>query len=65
MFSTSDLRAQTDTKFQDPNLLLARDADGASPLLLAAKLGNSSLVNVILSKVPQAIKTTDKVKTIK
>ena len=49
------------TKFQDQNLLLSRNADGASPLLLAAKLGNSSIVNIILSKVPQAIKTTDKV----
>ena len=49
------------SKLQDQNLLLSRDADGASPLLLAAKLGNSSIVNIILSKVPQAIKTTDKV----
>ena len=48
-------------KCQDQNLLLSRDAEGASPLLVAAKLGNSSIVNVILSKVPQAIKTTDKV----
>ena len=49
------------SKLQDQNLLLSRDADGASPLLLAAKMGNSSIVNIILSKVPQAIKTTDKV----
>ena len=46
--------------FQDTRLLLSRDSDGVSPILKAAKLGHLNIVNLILTKLPQAVKSADK-----
>ena len=44
---------------QDSRLLLSRDSAGVSPILRAARLGQLNIVNLILTKLPQAVKTTD------
>ena len=46
---------------QDTRLLLSRDYAGVSPILKAAKLGHLNIVNLILTKLPQAAKSTDSV----
>ena len=43
----------------DPRLLFARDTVGVAPILRAARLANLDMVNLILGKLPQAVKTTD------
>ena len=43
----------------DPRLMFARDTLGAAPILRAARLANLDMVNLILGKLPQAVKTTD------
>ena len=44
---------------KDINLLLSRDKCGMSPILKAAELGHLGVVNMIISKTPQSVKTTD------
>ena len=46
---------------QETNLLLSRDKDGVSPILKAAELGNLGMVNMLITKVPQVVKTSDSV----
>ena len=43
----------------DPRLMFARDTLGVAPILRAARLANLDMVNLILGKLPQAVKTTD------
>ena len=43
----------------DARLLLARDAVGAAPVHRAARLANLEIVTLILTKLPQAVKTVD------
>ena len=44
---------------QDVSLLMSRDPTGAPPLLKAARLGNSKIVEHILGRAPQAVRSTD------
>ena len=55
----SDIEALS--KIENTNLLMARDKEGASPILRAAEAGDIGLVNILLTRVPQAVKTTDQV----
>ena len=48
-------------QLQETNLLLSRDKDGVSPILKAAELGNLGMVNMLITKVPQVVKTSDSV----
>ena len=46
-------------KIEDTNLILSRDEKGVSPIMKAVEQGNLGLVNLLLSRVPHAAKTTD------
>ena len=51
-------------KIEDTRLLLSRNKDGVSPILHAATLGQLSVVNMLLNKVPQIVRTTDPVRKL-
>ena len=55
------LQGNTDAvaALSDPRLLFARDTVGVAPIQRASRLANLDLVNLILGKPPQAVKTTD------
>lgn len=53
------------SKIEDTSLLLGRDKEGASPILRAAEAGDLGLVNTLLTRVPQAAKTTDQVRALR
>ena len=59
LIGKSDIEALS--KIENTSLLLARDKEGASPILRAAEAGDIGLVNILLTRVPQAVKTTDQV----
>ena len=46
-------------KIEDTNILLARDKTGSSPIMRAAESGDLGMVNVLMTRVPQSVKTTD------
>lgn len=58
-----DLVVKLDTdalsKIEETNLLLSRDKEGVSPILKAAELGNLGMVNMLITRVPQSVKTSD------
>ena len=49
--------------YQETNLLLSRDKEGVSPILKAAELGNLGMVNMLITRVHQSVKTSDSVST--